>query len=94
MWTILFTVASWLVREVIVKASVVGGLYWLVSYLMPQVLAYVAPFMGVSSLNALFAAVPDGLYWFLYALKFDVGVPLLLSAWMARFLIRRIPGVG
>ncbi len=94
MLNVLYLVGAWLVREVIIKASVIAGLYWLLVYLMPLVWSYVSGFVGVSGLSSLFNAVPDGVYWFLYALKFDVGLPLIISAYVSRFLIRRLPVVG
>jgi hypothetical protein len=94
MLNLLYVVGAWLMREVVIKASVIAGLYWLMVYLMPLVWGYVVGFVGASSLTGLFNAVPDGVYWFLYALKFDVGIPLVISAYVSRFLIRRLPVVG
>ena len=94
MLNVLYIVGAWLVREVIFKAAIIGGLYWLLVYLMPIVWDYVSPFVGTSSLTSLFAGIPDGVYWGFYALKFDVGLPLIISAYVSRFLIRRLPGVG
>jgi hypothetical protein len=94
MLNILYIVGAWLVREVVIKASVLAGLYWLLVYLMPLVWGYVSGFVGVSGLTSLFNAIPDGVYFFLYAFKFDVGLPLCISAFVSRFLIRRLPVVG
>lgn len=94
MLNLLYIVGAWLVREVVIKASVIAGLYWLMVYLMPVVWDYASGFVGAGSLTNLFNAVPDGVYWFLYALKFDVGIPLVISAYISRFLIRRLPVVG
>ena len=77
-----------------IKASIIAALYWLLTYLLPIVLGYVSSYTGTSGLTAQFNAVPDGLYWMFYALKMDVGIPAIISAWIARFLIRRLPFVG
>jgi len=94
MWGIFAAVLSWVFRTIVVKFVVIAALFWLLTYLVPIVIGYVTPFIGTSNLTALFNAVPDGLFWFLLALRFDVGIPLLISAYIARFLIRRLPGVG
>lgn len=94
MLNVLYIVAAWLVREVVIKAAVFAALYALLVLFMPLVWGYVSGFVGVSGLTSLFNAVPDGVYWFLYALKFDVGIPLVISAYVSRFLIRRLPIVG
>ncbi|OFW07839.1 MAG: hypothetical protein A3G20_06440 [Acidobacteria bacterium RIFCSPLOWO2_12_FULL_59_11] len=94
MQAVLYAVAAWLVREIVIKAAIIGALYWVLAYLLPFVIGYVSPFIGTSGLTSLFNGVPDGVYWFMYALRMDVGIPLLISAYVARFLIRRLPFVG
>ena len=94
MWVIFSAALSWVFRTIIVKFVVIGALFWLLTYLVPLVIGYITPFIGTENLTALFNAVPDGLFWFLLALRFDVGIPLLISAYVGRFLIRRLPFVG
>ena len=94
MLNLLYLAAAWLVREVVIKAMIIAALFWAMTYLMPMVISYVSPWIGVSSLNSFFAAVPDGLYWMFYALRFDFGIPLIVSASITKFLIRRIPLIG
>ena len=62
MAAILWAVAGWFFREVMVKFLVLAALYWLLAYLVPFAIAYVAPFISTSGLTGLFAAVPDGVY--------------------------------
>jgi len=94
MLNVLYIVAAWLVREVIIKAAVFAALYALLVLFMPLVWNYASSFVGTSSLTGLFNAVPDGVYWGLYAMGCDVGMPLVISAYVSRFLIRRLPVVG
>ena len=90
----LFAFGGWLFSEVAYRALLVGVLYVVISYLMPFVWNYAAPFLGASSLTSLFNAIPDSVFFFMLGLRMDVGVPLIISAYVARFLIRRLPLVG
>ncbi len=90
----LYAFGAWLLGEVTYKAVMLGVLYFIVSWLMPLVWSYCAPFMGVDSLTGLFNAIPDSVFFFMLGLRMDIGVPLIISAYIARFLIRRLPVVG
>lgn len=94
MQAILFTVVSWLVREVIVKFVVLSALFAVMAFLIPKVIDLVLPWVGGSSLTAAFAGIPSGVWYFLDFFQLGYGVPLILSAYVTRFLIRRLPFVG
>ncbi len=46
------------------------------------------------NINGLFNNIPAGAWFFLDMIGFDIGVPILISGWATRFLIRRIPVIG
>lgn len=87
----LIAIGMWFLTGPVLTAVATGLLYAVLVVLMPFVWSYVAPFVGVTNLNGLFAAVPDSIYWGFYAFKVDVGMPLIISAYIARFLVRRLP---
>lgn len=94
MQQILFIVAGWIIREVVIKFCVIAGVYALLVLLVPMAVSLVLPYIGTSSLTSLFSAVPDSIYFFFYFFRLDVGLPLCISASIARFLIRRLPVIG
>lgn len=94
MQQILFIVASWIVREIVVKFLVIAAIYSVLVLLVPMVVGFITPYISTAGLNSAFAAVPDGVYFFFYYMRLDVGLPLEISACVAVFLIRRLPVVG
>jgi len=94
MQQIFFIVVSWVIREVVVKFLVIAAIYAALVLLVPMVVGFITPYISTAGLNSAFAAVPDGVYFFFYYMRLDVGLPLLISASIASFLIRRLPVVG
>jgi hypothetical protein len=66
----------------------------IVTQLMPIVINYVQSFINPTSLSAVFVALDPSVWFYLDFFALDVGAPLILSAYVARFLIRRIPFIG
>ncbi len=87
-------VVSFLLREVVVKFVVFAAVFGLVAVLVPVVIGYLGPYLGVASLDAAFSSVSSGVWFFLDFFQLGYGVPLLISAGITRFVIRRLPVVG
>jgi hypothetical protein len=91
---ILSAAFGFLIREAVVKFLIFTGLYLLIAFLVPYAIEFISPFIGVSSLTDSFNMVSPGVWFFVDFFRLDFGVPLLISAFIARFLIRRLPIVG
>lgn len=48
----------------------------------------------LSGLGTAWAAIGGPIFYFLDIAQFDVGLPMVLGAWMMRFLLRRVPVIG
>jgi hypothetical protein len=91
---ILWPIVSWLLRQIVIKFLVLGVIYEALVLLVPLAAGLVTPFISTSSLTSLFGALPDSMYFFFYLFRLDVGFPLVISANIAAFTIRRIPFIG
>lgn len=90
----LFAVVSWLIRKVIIKFIVLTAVIVLVEFLVPIAIGYIAPFVNGDSITQAFSNLPSGILWFLNYFRVDFGLPLVISAFVARFLVRRLPVIG
>jgi hypothetical protein len=90
----LVSVCSWLLREIVVKFIVFTALFSLVAYFVPYAIRYLLPFLGVQALDSAFSGLPSGILYFLDFFAVDVGVSFVISAYISRFLIRRLPVIG
>lgn len=87
------SVLGFVLRGVVVKCVVFGALFAVVTGFV-AVLQSAGLFPSASSLSGAFGGIPAGMWYFLDLFRFDVGIPMVLSAYGARFIIRRIPFIG
>lgn len=94
MQAILWPIVSWLLREVVVKFIVFAALFAVLAFMIPKAIEYVAPWVGVNDLNSVFSGLSGGVWFFLDFFELGYGLPLVISAAVTRFLIRRLPVIG
>lgn len=78
-------------RSVIVKFALYFGLYFVTTEFM-GILGTLLP--SSNSLNGAFSGITSGVWYFLDLFAFPQGLPLIISAFVTRFIIRRIPIIG
>ena len=94
MLAILFPLVSWIFRGVVVKFVILTALFAVMTLLIPKAIEFATPYLGVNSLNATFGGMDSGIWWYMDFFALDFGLPLMISAAVARFLIRRLPFIG
>ncbi len=95
MWGIvvsaLFSALGFLVRSIIVKFVVYFALFFIVT----EFVSLLVPMLpGAEALGDAFSAQAPGVWYFLDLFKIGYGVSVCISAFVTRFIIRRIPVIG
>lgn len=85
---------AWLVRSVFIKALALTAVFAVVAVAVPLAVGFLAPHIGLGGLNSAFAGISPGVWFWLDFFNLGFGLPLLISAFVARFLIRRLPVIG
>ena len=85
---------SWIFRAVVIKFGVLTAVFAVMAIVIPKVIELLVPNLSVSGLTSAFGGVDPGVWWFLDMFALDYGLPLLIYAAVARFLIRRLPLIG
>lgn len=91
MTSVLYGVLGFLLRSIIVKFTVFFALYFVVQEFVPIILDMVNRQLP---LLALISSIPDSLKYFFAVFKIIDGINIILSAFVTRFIIRRIPVIG
>ncbi len=91
MTSVLYGVLGFLLRSVIVKFTVFFALYFIVQEFVPLILDMVNRQLP---LLALISSISGYLEYFFSVFKVIDGINIILSAFVTRFIIRRIPVIG
>lgn len=86
-------ILGFVLRGVVVKFVVFAALFAVVTAFV-SVLQSAGVFPSAAGLTGAFGGIPAGMWYFLDLFRFDAGIPMVLSAYGARFIIRRIPFIG
>lgn len=84
-------VLSFVFRTVVIKFIVFTALYWVVAELVGAVSSWLPT---GSTLSSAFGGISAATWYFLDLFAFSTGLPILVSAYLTRFLIRRLPVIG
>nr|DAP78947.1 MAG TPA: Protein of unknown function (DUF2523) [Inoviridae sp.] len=81
-------------KGVVAKFFVFFALFYVTTEFIPVVIDLFIPDSLIPNLNTLFDLVPSSLWYFLNLIEFPLGISLVISALLARFVIRRLPIIG
>ena len=87
----IYAAASWFMRVVVLKFVMFSILFFIVTEFLGFITSKLP---GASSLTGAFGSIPEGIWYFLDLFQFSFGVSAVLSAYILRFSIRRIPFIG
>jgi hypothetical protein len=85
---------TWVLREVVVKFVVFSAIFAVVAFFIPYVIKHVSPFANAGFIGNGLSLIDSGVWFFLRFFRIDYGLQIIVSAYVSRFLIRRIPFVG
>jgi hypothetical protein len=91
---VLFKVFRWLISGAQIKFVGFTFLFSIVSFLISKLTDYLTPYVGVNGLNSAFLGLTPNTWYFVNIFNLAYGVPLIIGAFVIRFLIRRIPIIG
>jgi len=84
-------VLAFLVRSILVKFVV----YFALFFVTTEFIAVISDILPTGSdLSSALGGVPADVWYFVDLFNVSAGIPILLSAWVTRFIIRRIPVIG
>ncbi len=84
-------ILGWLVRSVLVKFVLYFGLYFVTTEFL-QIITPLLPNAG--SLNGALSGIAANTSYFLDVFAIQTGLSLVVSAYVTRFIIRRLPIIG
>jgi ABC-type thiamin/hydroxymethylpyrimidine transport system permease subunit len=90
----LASVISWLLREVIIKFVIFTAILAVVAFFVPYVVSYLGNFINPQTFTNAFNLIPSGVWFVAQFFSLEYGIKLIISASIARFLIRRLPFIG
>lgn len=94
MWKVFAWALTWLVKGAVIKSVVLAAVFAVVVFLVPFVVTFLGNLISPGALTGAFSQIPAGVWYFLDAFQISYGAPLVISAFVASFLIRRLPVIG
>ncbi len=87
------SVLAWIFRSVLVKFLLYFALWFLTTEFI-KVLQSSGILPSAKNLGVSFSGISAAVWYFLDLFAFSQGLPIVLSAFVHRFIIRRIPVIG
>lgn len=91
---LLAPLVGWIFRDVVVNFVVFAVIVAVISVFFPIIGKWLLPFVSSTTLSDYLNVLPPGVWYFLDLFRINYGIPLIISAYITRFMIRRLPVVG
>ncbi|MEX0447815.1 DUF2523 family protein [Xenorhabdus sp. SGI246] len=82
---------GFMLRAIIIKFAVFFALFYLVSEFVPVLLELLP---GSTNIKELIISLPDSVWYFMNLFMVTTGIKVVISSYLTRFIIRRIPVIG
>ncbi|MDX7990801.1 DUF2523 family protein [Xenorhabdus littoralis] len=82
---------GFMLRAIVVKFVVFFALFYIVSEFVPVLLELLP---DSTNIMALFSSLPDSVWYFINFFMVTTGIKIVVSSYLTRFIIRRIPVIG
>lgn len=86
--------AGFMARSIMAKFFAFFALFFIVHGFLQVLIQYVLPANGAGDLDSLFGALPENMWYILNMFCIPQGFSMILSAYVVRFLVRRVPVIG
>jgi len=86
-----WSVLAWVVRSVIVKFVVFFALYFITTAFTSYITSNILNSVNPTSLNGLFGNFGSDMWYFINMFCITQAITAMISAYVTRFIIRRIP---
>lgn len=95
MWGLLLSAVNTLLGWVFRTAVLKFGVYSILFFVIAEFISLLTPMLPNSGgLTGALGGIPATVWYFLDLFNVSAGIPILLSAYVTRFIIRRIPVIG
>lgn len=91
---LLAPVVSFFLKASVIKFFVVSFIVAAMAVLVPLVMELLGAASLAGLLNTAFGGLAPSMWYFIDLFQFSYGLPMLITAYVSRFLIRRLPIVG
>lgn len=89
----LYSAVGWLFKAVLMKGLLFAVFALITAEFMKYLVGHI-PGMDGGTISSQIGGLGSGVLYLLGMLKVDVGLPIIVGAYVARFCIRRIPFIG
>ncbi|MDP1522838.1 MAG: DUF2523 family protein [Methylotenera sp.] len=87
-------VFGWLLRGAQLKFILFTTIAALFTFLLSFVVPEISDFVNTGGLNSAFSSIDTRVWYFINLMNLVSGITLIISAYIARFIIRRLPFIG
>ena len=92
--TFLKGILSFIFTKTVPKFFFFAGLYYVVLEFTPVIISLIGGDAFVQNINSALSSLPSGVLYFMSLFKLGTGLEIVLSAYVVRFIIKRIPIIG